>query len=84
MNKFQRSTMRPENGARIREIINQIDAKDLLLQGVVSHFREDQTPPFEPGRRLAVMVSNERFVALQKKVHPMLECTSVSTKFLKK
>ena len=64
MNKFQRSTMRPENAAQIREIINQIDAKDLLLQGVVLPFREDQIPPFEPGRRLAVMVSNERFVAL--------------------
>mgnify|MGYP007063427251 CR=1 FL=1 len=30
MNEFQRSTMRPENAARIREIINQIDAKDLI------------------------------------------------------
>lgn len=84
MNKFQRSTMRPENAARIREIINQIDAKDLLLQGVVLHFREDQTPPFEPGRRLAVMVSNERFVALNRKVHLMLECTPEPTKFFKK
>ena len=84
MNEFQRSTMRPENAARIREIINQIDAKDLLLQGVVLLFREDQIPPFELGRHLAVMVSYERFVALQRKVHPMLECTPESTKFLKK
>ena len=84
MNEFQRSTIRPENAARIRKIINQIGAKDLLLQGVVSHFREDQTPTFEPGRRLAVMVSNERFVALKRKVHLMLECTPEPTKFLKK
>ena len=84
MNELQLSTMRPENADRTFEIINQIDAKDLLLQGVVLHFREDQIPPFELGRRLAVMVSNERFVATQGKVHPMLECTPESTKFLKK
>jgi len=39
VNDFQRSTMGPENAARIREIINQIDAKDLLPQGAVLHFR---------------------------------------------
>ena len=67
--------------ARIREIINQIDAKYLLLQGVVMHFREDEIPQFEQGRRLAVVVSKDRFGSIQRKVFLMLECTPESTKF---
>lgn len=76
-NDIQRTTTSPENAARIREMLNEIDVTDVIGEVkcpvLVLHRRGDGVAPFEEGRRLAAMLPDARFVALEGDNHLILE-----------
>ena len=76
-NEIQRSTTSPENAARFREVLNDIDVTDVIGEvkcpALVLHRRGDAVAPFEEGRRVAAMLPDARFVALEGDNHLILE-----------
>lgn len=76
-NDLQRITTTPENACRIRDAGDQLNVEDLLSQiqapTIVLHCRDDAVAPFEEGRKMAAMIPNARFVALEGKNHLLLE-----------
>lgn len=76
-NELQRRTTSPENAAKLRIAIDEIDVTGLLPQvrvpTLVIHRRGDARQPFEEGRRLAAMIPNAQFVALDGRNHVILE-----------
>jgi pimeloyl-ACP methyl ester carboxylesterase len=76
-NDLQRKTASPENAARFREVVDQIDVTDLLPQvkapTLVLHCRDDAVVPFHEGRRIATGIPGARFVALEGRNHLILE-----------
>jgi class 3 adenylate cyclase/pimeloyl-ACP methyl ester carboxylesterase len=76
-NELQRMTISPENAARIIECSGNNDVSELLskisVPTLVLHCREDGIAPFEQGRRMAAMIPNARFVALDGQNHLILE-----------
>jgi class 3 adenylate cyclase/pimeloyl-ACP methyl ester carboxylesterase len=75
--ELQRVTTSPENAARIRATLDEIDVSELLpkvtVPTLVLHCRDDAVAPFEEGRRLAAMIPGARFVALEGRNHAILE-----------
>jgi pimeloyl-ACP methyl ester carboxylesterase/DNA-binding winged helix-turn-helix (wHTH) protein len=75
-NDLQRMTTSPENAARIREAMNDIDVSQLLEQvtvpTLVAHCRGDEVVAFEEGRLIATRISGSRFVALESCNHLVL------------
>ena len=67
-NDLQRKTTTPENAARLRRAVDDIDISHMLSQvsvpTLVMHCRDDAVQPFEEGRRLAAGIPGARFVAL--------------------
>lgn len=76
-NELQRNTVSPENAVRLREVSSNVDVRELLgeisVPTLVLHCRDDGIVPFENGRRMAAMIPNARFVALEGKNHLILE-----------
>jgi pimeloyl-ACP methyl ester carboxylesterase/DNA-binding winged helix-turn-helix (wHTH) protein len=76
-NDLQRMTASPENAARIRMAVDEIDIYDLLARvrvpTLVLHCRDDAVQPFEEGRRLAAGIKGARFVALEGRNHLILK-----------
>ena len=76
-NELQRNTVSPENAVRLREVTSKVDVRELLGQisapTLVLHCRDDGIVPFENGRRMAAMIPDARFVALEGKNHLILE-----------
>ncbi len=76
-NELQRNTVSPENAVRLREVSGNADVLELLGQisapTLVLHCRDDSVVSFEYGRRMAAMIPNARFVALDGKNHLILE-----------
>jgi pimeloyl-ACP methyl ester carboxylesterase len=76
-NELQRNTVSPENAVRVREVSGNADVMELLGQisapTLVLHCRDDSVVSFEYGRRMAAMIPNARFVALDGKNHLILE-----------
>jgi pimeloyl-ACP methyl ester carboxylesterase/DNA-binding winged helix-turn-helix (wHTH) protein len=76
-NDLQRITTSPENAARIRQAVDDIDVTDLLpkvnVPTLVVHCRDDAIQPFDEGRRLAAGIKGSRFVALEGRNHLILE-----------
>ncbi len=76
-NELQRITTSPENAARIRASNDLVDVAELLPQiavpTLVLHCRNDAVAPFDEGRRMAAMIPDSRFVALEGKNHLILE-----------
>ena len=72
-NEVQRRTASPENAARIRDVVDDIDVEELLPQvrvpTLVLHCRDDAVAPFEEGRRMAAGIPGARFVALEGRNH---------------
>ena len=68
-NDLQRVTTSPENAARIRYALDNIDVSPLLtsirVPTLVLHCRNDAVQPFEEGRRMAAGIAGSRFVALE-------------------
>lgn len=77
LNDFQRLTTTAENAARLKKTIDFIDVENLLPEikapTLVLHCRDDRVVPFEQGRKLAAMIPNARFIALDGKNHVPLE-----------
>ncbi len=76
-NELQRISVSPENAVRIRNVNGDVDVSDLLPQitvpTLVLHCRDDGVVPFEEGRRLAALIPNAQFVALDGRNHLILE-----------
>ncbi len=76
-NDLQRKTTTPENAARLRRAVDDIDISDMLprvsVPTLVMHCRDDAVQPFEEGRRLAAGIPGARFVALEGRNHVILE-----------
>jgi DNA-binding winged helix-turn-helix (wHTH) protein/pimeloyl-ACP methyl ester carboxylesterase len=76
-NELQQRTTSPENAARIRRAVDDIDVTGLLARvavpTLVLHCRSDAGQPFEEGRTLAAGIRGARFVALEGHNHVILE-----------
>jgi pimeloyl-ACP methyl ester carboxylesterase/DNA-binding winged helix-turn-helix (wHTH) protein len=76
-NDLQRMTSSPENAARIRQALDDLDVSGLLpevrVPTLVLHCRDDAVQPFEEGRRMAAGIPGSRFVALDSRNHMILE-----------
>jgi class 3 adenylate cyclase/pimeloyl-ACP methyl ester carboxylesterase len=76
-NELQRMTTSPENAVRLRRAVDDIDVTDLLPKvrapTLVLHCRGDAVQPFSEGRRMAALIPNARFVALEGKNHLILD-----------
>ena len=86
-NELQRKTISPENAARLFECSGNFDISELLGQisvpTLVLHCRDDGIAPFEHGRRMAAMIPNARFVALDGQNHLILEDEPAWPRFMK-
>lgn len=76
-NDLQRMTTSPENAARLRRTMDNIDISELLPQvnipTLVMHCRDDAMQPFEQGRQLAAGIKGAKFVVLDGPNHMLLE-----------
>lgn len=76
-NDLQRMTTTPENALRIRDAVDDINVESLLSEirvpTLVLHCREEAIVRFEEGRRMASMIPDARFVALEGTNHLILE-----------
>ena len=76
-NELQKVATSPENAARIFEFAGDIDISDLCprvsVPTLVLHCRDDGMVSFERGRRMAAMIPDARFIALDGKNHIILE-----------
>ena len=86
LNELQRTTTSPENAARIRLANDNVDVLDLLPQvavpTLVLHCRDDAVAPFNEGRRMAAMIPDARFVALEGRNHMILEDEPIWPRFI--
>jgi class 3 adenylate cyclase/pimeloyl-ACP methyl ester carboxylesterase len=86
-NELQRTTTSPENAVRLRDVSGNVDVSDLLGQisvpTLVLHCRDDGVIQFEKGRRMAAMIPNARFVALEGRNHLILEDDPAWPRFMK-
>ena len=85
-NELQRITTTPDNAARIRGALDDMDVTGLLASvrapTLVLHCRNDAVQPFEEGRRMAAGISGSRFVALEGGNHLILEHEPAWSRFL--
>jgi pimeloyl-ACP methyl ester carboxylesterase len=85
-NELQRITTSPENAARLRLAMGDIDVTSLLRQvttpTLVIHTREDAVAPFDGGRKMAAMIPGARFVPLESANHLLLESEPAWPRFL--
>jgi DNA-binding winged helix-turn-helix (wHTH) protein/pimeloyl-ACP methyl ester carboxylesterase len=76
-NDLQRITTSPENAARLRKVVDDIEVTALLSKvtapTLVLHCRGDAVQPFDEGRRLAAGIPGARFVALEGRNHIPLQ-----------
>jgi len=93
-NELQRVSTSGENVVRIDRALGEIDVSDMLpdvtAPALVMNCRDDATVPFEEGKRLARLLPNARFVALEGRNHLLLEhepawarCRSEIRRFLR-
>jgi class 3 adenylate cyclase/pimeloyl-ACP methyl ester carboxylesterase len=86
-NELARVSASPDIAARISEANADVDVTALLPRvlcpTLVLHCREDGIVPFEEGRRLAAMIPDARFVALEGRNHLMLEGEPAWDQFLR-
>jgi pimeloyl-ACP methyl ester carboxylesterase/DNA-binding winged helix-turn-helix (wHTH) protein len=84
-NDMQRITTSPENAARLRQSVDEIDVTDLLasvnIPTLVLHARNDAMQPFDEGRRLAMGIRGARFGALESRNHMILQNDPVWSRF---
>ncbi len=85
-NELQQMTISPENAVRLRDVTYNVDVSDLLARvsapTLVLHCREDGVVSFESGRRMAAMIPDARFVALDGRNHLILEDEPAWPRFL--
>lgn len=85
-NELQRISTSPEVAVRIRLAVENFDVTDDLAKvsapTLVLHCRDDGMVPFEEGRRMATMIPDARFVALEGRNHLILENEPAWGRFL--
>ena len=85
-NELQRMTTSPDNAARLRIAMGEIDVVSLLAQvstpTLVMHAREDAVAPFDGGRKMASMIPGARFVPLESNTHVLIESEPAWPRFL--
>lgn len=85
-NELQRRTTSPENAARLRLAMGDIDVMALLpkvsVPTLVLHAREDAVAPFDGGRKMAAMIPGARFVPLEGANHLLIENEPAWPRFL--
>ena len=85
-NELQRVTTSPENAVRIRMANDDLDITEYLpkvsVPTLVLHCRDDAIAPFEEGRRIAAMIPNAQFVALEGRNHLILESEPAWPRFI--
>jgi class 3 adenylate cyclase/pimeloyl-ACP methyl ester carboxylesterase len=85
-NELQRMTTSPENAARLRIAMGEIDVVHLLAQvttpTLVIHAREDAVASFDGGRKMASMIPGARFVPLESANHLLIENEPAWPRFL--
>ena len=85
-NDLQKISASPENAARLRETLNEIEVTSLLAEvkvpTLVLHCRGDAIVPFDEGRRMAAMIPGAKFFPLEGNNHLMLENEPAWPKFL--
>jgi pimeloyl-ACP methyl ester carboxylesterase len=71
--QLQRMAMSAEAAVKLRNVCAEIDVLDLLpkvtVPTLVLHSTHDNAVPFDEGRRLAALIPNARFVALESQNH---------------
>jgi pimeloyl-ACP methyl ester carboxylesterase len=81
-----RKATTPEVAYRIRDALDNIDVENMLpdvrARTLVMHCRDDSVVPFEEGLRMASMIPNARFVALEGHNHLILEEDPAWPKFI--
>lgn len=84
--ELQRMASSAENTLRLRSAVDEIDIVDLLpkvsIPTLVLHSRYDNLVPFEEGRRIATLIPNARFVALESENHVPQSSEPAWTKFI--
>lgn len=85
--ELQRVSIAPENAARINEMNSLVDVAELAgkvqVPTLVLHCDGDRRVPLEEGRRIAALIPNARFVALEGNNHALLEGTPAFDAFFK-
>lgn len=85
-NELQRRTTSPENAARLRLAMGDIDVMALLpkisVPTLVLHAREDAVAPFDGGRKMAALIPGARFVPLEGANHLLIENEPAWPRFL--
>jgi len=85
-NELQRNTTSPDNAARLRLAMGQIDVTSQLPQvstpTLVLHARGDAVAPFDGGRKIAAMIPGARFVPLESANHLLVESEPAWPRFL--
>lgn len=85
-NELQRISTSPANAARIVDVINRIDVRELATRiavpTLVLHVRGDARVPFEEGRLLASLIPDARFVPLSGNNHVLLDGEPAWSQFL--
>jgi pimeloyl-ACP methyl ester carboxylesterase/DNA-binding winged helix-turn-helix (wHTH) protein len=85
-NDLQRITTSPENAARLRETVDEIEVTELLgrvkAPTLVLHCRGDAVQPFDEGRRLAAGIPGARFIALEGRNHIPLKSEPAWTRLV--
>lgn len=86
VNELQRITTSPENAARLRLAMGEIDVMSLLPQistpTLVLHTREDSVAAFDGGRKMASMIPGARFVPLESANHLLIKSEPAWPRFL--
>jgi pimeloyl-ACP methyl ester carboxylesterase/DNA-binding CsgD family transcriptional regulator len=86
LNELARISTTPERAAVMERAFFHIDVTDLARRvttpTLVLHARDDASVPFEEGRRLAALIPDARFVALDSKNHILLEVEPAWQRFL--
>ncbi len=85
-NELQRISTSPENAVRNRNANFDVDVSNLLgrvaTPTLVLHCRDDGIIPFSEGRRMAAMIPEARFVALEGRNHLILDNEPAWPRFL--
>jgi pimeloyl-ACP methyl ester carboxylesterase len=84
-NDVQRKTTSPEIAARLFEVVNNFDVRELLSQvkvpTLVMHARDDLMVPIDAGRQMAAGIPHARFVALPGRNHLFLKHEPAAARF---
>jgi DNA-binding winged helix-turn-helix (wHTH) protein/pimeloyl-ACP methyl ester carboxylesterase len=84
--RYQTGSHDVKHGVKLRTAVDNIDVLDLLPKviapTIVFHSIRDALVPFEQGRRLAAVIPNARFVALDSDNHALLPDEPAWTKYI--